>query len=57
MSTGAVIPEGADAVVRQELTETEDGAVIVNEEVGAGNDVRYAGEDTPPARRSCTRAR
>jgi molybdopterin biosynthesis enzyme len=45
VSTGAVIPEGADAVVRQELTEIEDGAVIVNEDVGVGNDVRYAGED------------
>ncbi len=47
VSTGAVIPQGADAVVRQELTEVEDGAVIVNEEVAAGNDVRYAGEDIP----------
>jgi len=45
VSTGAVVPQGADAVVRQELTEIEDGAVIVNEEVSAGNDVRYAGED------------
>ena len=45
VSTGAVVPEGADAVVRQELTEVEDGAVIVNAEVSAGNDVRYAGED------------
>jgi molybdopterin molybdotransferase len=45
VSTGAVVPDGADAVVRQELTEVEDGAVIVNEEVSAGNDVRYAGED------------
>jgi molybdopterin molybdotransferase len=45
VSTGAVVPEGADAIVRQELTEIEDGAVIVNEEVAAGNDVRYAGED------------
>jgi len=47
VSTGAVIPRGADAVVRQELTQIEDGAVIVNEEVAAGNDVRYAGEDIP----------
>ena len=47
VSTGAVMPDGADAVVRQELTEVEDGAVIVNEEVAAGNDVRYAGEDIP----------
>ena len=45
VSTGAVVPEGADAIVRQELTEIEDGAVIVNEEVSPGNDVRYAGED------------
>jgi molybdopterin molybdotransferase len=45
VSTGAVVPAGADAIVRQELTETEDGAVIVNEEVTAGTDVRYAGED------------
>ncbi len=45
VSTGAVVPDGADAVVRQELTDVEDGAVIVNEEVSAGNDVRYAGED------------
>jgi molybdopterin molybdotransferase len=45
VSTGAVVPPGADAVVRQEMTEVEDGAVIVNEEVVAGNDVRYAGED------------
>ncbi len=45
VSTGAVVPAGADAVVRQELTEVEDGAVIVNEEVASGNDVRYAGED------------
>jgi molybdopterin molybdotransferase len=45
VSTGAVVPEGADAVVRQELTEAEDGAVVVQEAVSAGNDVRYAGED------------
>jgi len=47
VSTGAVVPEGADAIVRQELTEVEDGAVIVNEEVRPGTDVRYAGEDIP----------
>ena len=45
VSTGAVVPDGADAVARQEITEVEDGAVIVNEEVGLGSDVRYAGED------------
>ncbi|MDP8967792.1 MAG: molybdopterin molybdotransferase MoeA, partial [Actinomycetota bacterium] len=45
VSTGAVMPEGADAVVRQELAEIDDGAVVVHEEVGTGTDVRYAGED------------
>jgi molybdopterin molybdotransferase len=46
VSTGAVIPEGADAVVRQELTQQlEAGAVVVSEAVPDGNDVRYAGED------------
>ena len=45
VSTGAVVPDGADAVVRQELTEAQDGAVDVQEAVPAGTDVRYAGED------------
>ncbi|MDX6689638.1 MAG: molybdopterin molybdotransferase [Solirubrobacteraceae bacterium] len=45
ISTGAPLPEGADAIVRQELTESDDGEVTVQEPVGAGNDVRYAGED------------
>ncbi|MEA2298132.1 MAG: molybdopterin molybdotransferase [Solirubrobacteraceae bacterium] len=45
ISTGAPIPEGADAVVRQELTSTENGSVLVQEAVGVGNDVRYPGED------------
>lgn len=45
ISTGAVIPQGADAVVRLELTDVGDGAILVHEEVGVGNDVRYAGED------------
>jgi len=45
VSTGAQMPEGADAVVRQELTEGGEGEVVVLEGVGAGNDVRYAGED------------
>jgi molybdenum cofactor synthesis domain-containing protein len=46
VSTGAQMPEGADAVVRQELTQPgEDDEVMVLEEVAAGNDVRYAGED------------
>jgi molybdopterin molybdotransferase len=45
ISTGAPIPAGADAIVRQELTRTEAGEVVVLEPVGVGNDVRHAGED------------
>jgi molybdopterin molybdotransferase len=47
VSTGAQIPDGADAVVRQEITEAADGEVVVLETVQLGNDVRYAGEDIP----------
>jgi molybdopterin molybdotransferase len=47
ISTGAPIPEGADAVIRQELTSTEDGTVTIEEAVVAGNDVRVAGGDIP----------
>ena len=49
VSTGAQIPDGADAVVRQEVTEAGEGddEVVVLEPVTAGNDVRYAGEDIP----------
>ncbi|MGH2920081.1 MAG: molybdopterin molybdotransferase MoeA [Solirubrobacteraceae bacterium] len=45
ISTGAPLPDGADAIVRQELARTEDAQVVVQEPVAAGNDVRYAGED------------
>ncbi len=47
VSTGAQMPDAADAVVRQELTESRDGEVVVLEAVAPGNDVRYAGEDVP----------
>ena len=45
--TGAVIPEGADAVVMVEKTkEVENGSsVIVEETVGSGNFIRQPGED------------
>ncbi len=47
ISTGAPIPAGADAIVRQELTRVDAGGgfVVVGEAVGAGNDIRRAGED------------
>ena len=45
ISTGAPLPAGADAIVRQELTEADGDAVVVREAVGVGNDLRAAGED------------
>jgi molybdopterin molybdotransferase len=45
ISTGAVIPIGADAVVRVEETSRRDGLVEVLCEVEARHDIRYAGED------------
>src|SRR5882757_4123223 len=47
VSTGAQMPDGADAVVRQELTEPGEEEVVVLEAVAPGNGVRYAGEDVP----------
>lgn len=46
--TGAVIPEGADAVVMQEYVTRESDSITLNQDcsIGAGTNVRYAGEDT-----------
>ncbi len=43
--TGAPIPPGADAIVMQELTSAEDGAVVIRHQPSAGDWVRLAGED------------
>lgn len=43
--TGAPLPQGADAVVMQELTRRDGGTVAVLEPVAAGRDVGRAGED------------
>jgi molybdopterin molybdotransferase len=43
--TGAPIPEGADAVVMQELCEGDENRVVINTIVKAGSNVRRAGED------------
>ena len=43
--TGAPIPEGADAVVMQEMCEGDEHRVIVKTVVKAGSNVRRAGED------------
>lgn len=43
--TGAPIPEGADAVVEQELTVTKNGTVEVQAPVSSGRNFRKRGED------------
>lgn len=48
ISTGAMVPEGADAVVRVEDTESADGSIRVVVEVEPGRNLRQAGEDIAP---------
>ena len=48
ISTGAVIPEGADSVVRVEDTSLRGGRVTIAVEVEPGNNVRHAGDDIEP---------
>jgi molybdopterin molybdotransferase len=48
ISTGAMVPEGADAVVRVEDTSSSDSAVHVLVAVEPGRDIRRAGEDIEP---------
>lgn len=43
--TGAPIPEGADAVVMQEMCDAADGKVKINTVIEAGCNIRHAGED------------
>jgi len=43
--TGAMIPEGADAVVMQEMCEADGDAVVIKHAPQAGDWVRRAGED------------
>lgn len=43
--TGAPLPDGADAVLQQELTETAEGHVRLLAEAPSGNNVRRAGDD------------
>jgi molybdopterin molybdotransferase len=45
ISTGAPVPEGADAIVPQELTTTNDSTVVVDGAIRRGLHVRPAGED------------
>jgi molybdopterin molybdotransferase len=43
--TGAPVPEGADAVVMQELCHLQGDSVIINTAVPVGDNIRRAGED------------
>jgi molybdopterin molybdotransferase len=43
--TGAPVPEGADAIVMQEMCEQDGNTVTINTVVNAGSNVRRAGED------------
>lgn len=43
--TGAPVPEGADAVVMQEMCDADENTVTINTFVSAGANVRCAGED------------
>ena len=43
--TGAPIPEGADAVVMQEMCDAGDNYVVINTVVNATSNIRLAGED------------
>ena len=45
VSTGALVPDGTDAVVPVEQTQTTDGRVQVGAEVRPGQHIRRAGED------------
>jgi molybdopterin molybdotransferase len=45
ISTGAMLPDGADAVLQIELVTEEDGVVVLNDDVTPGRNVRRPGED------------
>jgi molybdenum cofactor synthesis domain-containing protein len=45
ISTGAPIPQGADAVVPQELTTSDNSTVVVDAQIALGYHIRCAGED------------
>ncbi|HKV85077.1 MAG TPA: gephyrin-like molybdotransferase Glp, partial [Ktedonobacterales bacterium] len=46
--TGAPVPEGADAVLQQELTRVESDVVELLAEAAPGNNIRFPGEDVRP---------
>lgn len=51
ISTGAMVPDGATAVVRVEDTESDGRSVAISVEVAEGSNIRRAGEDIEPGNR------
>ena len=49
--TGAPVPDGADAVLQQELTEVAEGRVSLRQPVAVGTNLRPAGGDIRPGMR------
>jgi molybdopterin molybdotransferase len=45
ISTGAMLPAGADAVLQIELVDVDGDRVTINDDVAAGRNVRHPGED------------
>jgi molybdopterin molybdotransferase len=45
ISTGAMLPDGADAVLQVELVTEAGGAVVLDDDVASGRNVRHAGDD------------
>ncbi|MCU4750566.1 molybdopterin biosynthesis protein [Halobacteria archaeon AArc-curdl1] len=52
ISTGAVMPDGADAMVPVERTDLEDGDVLVRTGVAPGDNVMFAGADIAAGERA-----
>lgn len=46
--TGAPVPDGADAVIQQELTDVRDGIVALERPTPKGENIRAAGSDVRP---------
>jgi molybdopterin molybdotransferase len=55
ISTGAMLPEGADAVVRVENTRASNGRVEVLVAAEPGHDIRRAGDDVSPGAQPISR--
>jgi molybdopterin molybdotransferase len=45
ISTGAAVPEGANAVVQQENVDAENSTIVLRSPVAPGEHIRHAGED------------